>query len=133
MRIGIVEDHSEILNYLTFVLESAQHVVFPHLSGASLMNQLFVEREEGSALPYDLVLLDLWLPGGLSGLEVLEYIRQTLPMEELPVVVISSASGNQLAQLSRRFPGIFVLRKPFRVGELLRRVEDTQKEFPHSL
>lgn len=133
MRIGIVEDHREILNYLTFILESAQHIVFPHLSGASLMDRLFVEREEGAELPYDLVLLDLWLPGGLSGLEVLEYIRQVLPAEDLPVLVISSASGNQLAQLSRRFPGIYVLRKPFRVKDLLQHIEAAQKKFPHSL
>lgn len=133
MRIGVVEDHSEILNYLTFVLEGARHSVYPHLSGASLMNRLFVERAEGAALPYDLVLLDLWLPGGLSGLEVLEYVRQVLSADELPVLIISSASRNQLARLAQRFPDVSILRKPFRVKDLLQSVEAAQKKFPRSL
>jgi DNA-binding response OmpR family regulator len=127
MRIGIVEDHIEILNYLTFVLEAANHTVYPHLSGGSLMDRLFVEQERNGPLPYDLLLLDLWLPSGPSGLEVLDYIQRVFPAEELPVVVISAASRHQLEKLAQRYPGIQVLRKPFRLSNLMESIEARQK------
>ena len=127
MRIGIVEDHIEILNYLTFVLEAAHHTVYPHLSGGSLINRLFIEQEKQGSLPYDFLLLDLWLPGGPSGLEVLDYVRRTFSAEELPVLVISAASRNQLEGLVQRYPGTQVLRKPFRLSDLLLSIEGGQK------
>lgn len=40
-----------------------------------------------------LVLLDIMMPG-MSGYEVLEKIRQTKSMEELPVVMLSALSAN---------------------------------------
>src|SRR5215472_5097502 len=123
MRIGIVEDHIEILNYMTFVLEAAHHTVYPHLSGGSLIDRLFVEQEKHGPLPYDFLLLDLWLPGGPSGLEVLDYVRRTFSAEELPVLVISAASRNQLEGLVQRYPGTQVLRKPFRLNDLLLCIE----------
>lgn len=130
MRIGIVEDHTEILNYLIFVLENVHHTVYPHQSGGSLIDRLFVDRQEGAAAPYDLLVLDLWLPGGPSGLEVLDYVRRIFSAKELPVLVISSASGPQLAQLTQRYQDIQVLRKPFRLRTLFQRIEAIQKGAP---
>lgn len=130
MRIGVVEDHVEILNYLTFVLETAHHTVYPHMSAGSLIDCLFVDHSENAPLPYDLLLLDLWLPGGPSGMEVLDYVRRTFPAEKLPILVISSASGKQLTQLTRRYPGIQVLRKPFRLRTLLQSIDASQRDFP---
>jgi DNA-binding response OmpR family regulator len=127
MRIGVVEDHVEILNYLTFVLEAAHHTVYPHMSGGSLIDRLFVEHEKSAPPLYDLLLLDLWLPGGPSGMEVLDYVRRVFPAEMLPVVIISSASGNQLAQLSQRYPGVQVVQKPFRLKILLQSIDASRK------
>ncbi len=126
MRIGIAEDHTHILNYLTYVLEAAHHTVYPHISGASLIERLFVDQPEHASIPYDLLLLDLWLPGGPSGTEILEYVRQAFPAHVLPIVIISSASGNQLNRLSQKYAYVQVLRKPFSLKNLLHSIDASQ-------
>lgn len=43
--------------------------------------------------PYDLVLLDVMMPG-MSGLEVLEVLRQTFPRADLPIIMATAKTGS---------------------------------------
>jgi len=69
------------------------------------------------------VIIDLLLPGMLSGAAVIDYLHRTISPETLPIIVISAASENQLEEVRSRFPRVHVLRKPFTIKELLYLIE----------
>ena len=123
MKIGVLEDNINLHEYLTTVLEMAGHTVSAHMDGMSLLDTLFSEESKHTSLPYDLLVIDLSLPGTLSGLSVISYIRQTITPETLPIIVLSAASPNQLEDIQRRFPNIQVLQKPCEIKTLLRLIE----------
>ena len=123
MKIGLLEDNINIHEYLTTVLEMAGHTVSAHMEGMSLLDTLFSEESKHTPLPYDLLVIDLSLPGTLSGLSVISYIRQTITPETLPIIVLSAASPNQLEEIQTRFPNIQVLQKPCEIKTLLRLIE----------
>ena len=123
MKIGLLEDNINIHEYLTTVLEMAGHTVSAHMDGMSLLDTLFSEESKHTPLPYDLLIIDLSLPGTLSGLSVISYIRQTITPENLPIIVLSAASPNQLEEIQTRFPNVQVLQKPCEIKTLLRLIE----------
>ncbi len=117
MKIGLLEDNANIHEYLTTALEMVGHTVFTHIDGMSLLDIL------QTPLPYDLLIIDLSLPGTLSGLSVINYIRQTIAPETLPIIVLSAASQSQLEQIRTRFPNVQVLQKPCGIKTLLQLIE----------
>ena len=123
MKIGLLEDNINIHEYLTTVLEMAGHTVSAHMEGMSLLDTLFSEESKHTPLPYDLLVIDLSLPGTLSGLSVISYIRQTITPENLPIIVLSAASPSQLEEIQTRFPNVQVLQKPCEIKTLLRLIE----------
>jgi DNA-binding response OmpR family regulator len=123
MKIGLLEDNINIHEYLTTVLEMAGHTVSAHMDGMSLLDTLFSEESKHTPLPYDLLVIDLSLPGILSGLSVISYIRQTITPETLPIIVLSAASPSQLEEIQTRFPNVQVLQKPCEIKTLLRLIE----------
>ena len=82
MRILVVEDEPRILGFLTQGLEAEGFSVDSAREGVGALRR--ARRE-----PYDLVLLDLLLPG-LDGLSVLHELGRLRP--ELPVVIVSARS-----------------------------------------
>ena len=67
--------------------------------------------------PPDVVLLDMMLPGGVSGFDVVRRMREHERWRDIPVIPMTAAIDldDQIAALQPRF----VLRKPFRVEDLL--------------
>jgi DNA-binding response OmpR family regulator len=123
MKIGLLEDNANIHEYLTTALEMVGHTVFTHIDGMSLLDILYAEQSIQTPLPYDLLIIDLSLPGTLSGLSVINYIRQTIAPETLPIIVLSAASQSQLEQIRTRFPNVQVLQKPSGIKTLLQLIE----------
>ncbi|GCE23652.1 hypothetical protein KDK_74520 [Dictyobacter kobayashii] len=66
------------------------------------------------AAPYDLVVLDLLLPGTMTGADVFFAIRKEFESWQLPVIIITAVSGPTLEQFRRILPDdVPLLRKPF--------------------
>lgn len=123
MRIGLLEDNPSIVDWLSTALGMAGHSVSPYYDGPSLLAHLFATESISPTLPFDLLLVDLYLPGGISGLDVINRLRKAIPSEQFPIIVVSGASLSELNRLHASHPDIPVLQEPFRVGTLLEQIE----------
>ena len=79
----VVDDEKNIRRTLDLVLSGEGYRVLDAASGEQA-----VELLSRSSEPIDLCIVDIKL-GGMSGLELLEWMRKEEPLRELPVIVIS--------------------------------------------
>ncbi len=122
MHIGILDDNPAMLDVLTTMLELEGHTVSTHTSGLSLVEALFPNGDVDIPFPYDLLILDLLLPGDMSGADFYLLIRKTIPAEQLPIIFITAIGENRIQRLKSEFPTVPVLRKPFHRRELLQTI-----------
>lgn len=132
MNIGILEDNPAILELMQIALEIDGYNVSIHTHGQSLLETLFPEHDPKPwlplSLPYDLLIVDLNLPGELSGLDVITRVRRLLAPDRLPIIVMSAGSLSELDQFHTRFPMLPVIRKPFIIRTLLQMVSQIQSK-----
>lgn len=112
MRILIVEDEEKVAAFIERGLAQQSYSVDLAASGEDALEQIAVNR-------YDLVVLDLMLPG-ISGLEVVRELRRR--KTQVPVLALTARS-----ELEDRIAGLDAgcddyLPKPFAFQELLARV-----------
>jgi two-component system, OmpR family, copper resistance phosphate regulon response regulator CusR len=112
IRILVIEDEPRIMSFLSRAFEAEGFDV----DGADNGSDGFERAVRG---PYDLVILDLLLPG-LDGLRVLRELHRRRP--ELPVVIVSARSDLPTKLRGFEFGANDYLAKPFAVDELLARV-----------
>lgn len=127
MKIGLLEDNPATVTLLTTALEMAGHTISSYSDGASLLDDLFAGHRIHTTLPYDLLLVDLYLPGGLSGVAVIASIRAAIPPEQLPLMVISAASKRDLEAFQASHPDIPTLQKPLKLKHLVEAIERSNK------
>ncbi len=114
-RVLIVDDQAEIRRVCRMALESEGHTCDEAGTGPDAVNQ-------AGLVPYDLVLLDVDLPG-FSGVEVLRHLRRRPLTPHLKVVMFSgNASGDELSRLMLAGADDF-LTKPFSMVQLRARVQ----------
>jgi len=124
VNIGTLDDNDAVLNLLETTLGKDGHRLFPHTTGESLLNAIF----EPSTTPesdtrYDLIILDLLLPGDLSGVDVFLAIRKAFDAQELPIIIITAVDDHTLEQFRRILPDdVPIVRKPFHPRQLRRLV-----------
>ncbi len=114
MRILVVEDDKDVAGFVVRGLKEAGHVVEHADNGR---DGLFLAVSE----PFDAIVLDRMLPGGIDGLKILETLRGQ--KNATPVLILSA-----LADVNERVKGLKAggddyLTKPFAFAELLARVE----------
>ncbi|MGB2874746.1 MAG: response regulator transcription factor [Gaiellaceae bacterium] len=112
MRILVIEDEPRIRAFLTRGLAAEGFTVEGSDDGESGL-------ERGLHESYDLVILDLLLPG-LDGLRVLKELQRNRP--ELPVLVLSARSDLPTKLRGFELGARDYLAKPFSLDELLARV-----------
>ncbi len=109
-RILIVDDEPAIRQTLGAVLEDEGYVVHTLGKGEQCLDEL---RRHA----YDLVLLDIWLPG-VDGLGVLEQIQE-LPIADRPPVVMISGHGNiETAVRATKLGAFDFLEKPLTIEKV---------------
>ena len=111
-NILVVEDDPDINRLLCKILENGGHCCRPAFSGSEAL--LWAEKYE-----YDLVLLDLMLPG-LTGEEFLAEIRKKKTM---PILVLSAKVGVADRVNVLKLGADDFIPKPFDNAEVLARVE----------
>jgi DNA-binding response OmpR family regulator len=108
MKLLVVDDDEDVLDALLGVLEEAGFAVLAAMSGEDAM-------AKASAETPDVLVTDLDLGAGMSGLQLAEAARRRWP--DLPVVYISGR-GWQMQEHGLDEREVF-LAKPFHQSELL--------------
>src|SRR5256714_2990111 len=112
MRILVIEDEPRILGFLARGLEAEGFTVHASRNGREGLKR--ARRDH-----YDLVLLDLLLPG-LDGLSVLHALNRLRP--EVPVMIVSARSDLQTKLRGFGLGAADYLSKPFSFDELIARI-----------
>ena len=111
-HILIIDDDTNINNLLREALEKGSYTCSQAYSGTEALLRLDME-------PFDLVLLDLMLPG-MSGERVLEEIRRK---RDIPVIVLTAKDRlDDKVDLLKSGADDYVT-KPFEIREVLARIE----------
>ena len=109
----VVEDNDDVRELAESVLSMSGYGVLSAASGEQALQVL----EKGARV--DLLFTDVIMPGGMTGLELVEKIHETNP--GLPVLVTTGYMDELPG--SGRAQGLNVLAKPYRHEDLLGRVE----------
>ncbi len=111
MKILIVEDEASIARFVALELEHEGYETVCIADGREAL-------EEAKAHDYDLIILDVMLPG-LNGIEVLRRLRQ---VKQTPVIILTARD-----QIMDKVAGLDLgandyMTKPFAIEELLARI-----------
>ena len=116
MKILIVEDEEALADGLKFNFEQEGYEVVVAGEG-----QTALEQFETTEPPFDLVILDLMLPG-MSGYEICQTIRET--NSQLPILILSARTLPQDKAQAFDLGTDQYMTKPFALPELLSRVRN---------
>ena len=115
--ICIVDDHLNIREMLRYALTLQGVEVVEAVDGADALEKIV-------ALDIDLFLID-WLMPNVDGLEMLRRLRAMEAFTETPVVMISGRDDIEARKRARELGVLYWLKKPFRISELQRVVENS--------
>ncbi len=113
-RVLVVEDDASIRELLRLHLDLAGFTIDEAGEGRSAL-----ERARGT--PFDLVLLDVMLPG-LDGVSVCRAIRNGGPNVDTPILMLTAREGESDKVLGLESGADDYLTKPFGVRELMARI-----------
>ncbi|MDB5767805.1 MAG: DNA-binding response regulator [Collimonas fungivorans] len=114
MKLLIVEDNERVALFLKKGLSESGHTADHADNGRDGM---FLAASE----PYDAIIMDRMLPGGIDGLAIVETLRKT--GNKIPILILSALSGVDDRIKGLKSGGDDYLVKPFAFGELLARLD----------
>jgi DNA-binding response OmpR family regulator len=86
MRIILSEDNDILRKSLSFFLESKGFTVDQFSDGREALDAIEINN-------YDLILTDINMPG-ISGMEITQYVRETLK-SDIPIIIFTSSGVEQ--------------------------------------
>jgi signal transduction histidine kinase/ActR/RegA family two-component response regulator len=114
-RILVMDDQEYICKILSGILKKMGYTVTTANDGIEAI-KLFTEGET-NGVPFDMVILDLTVPGGMGGRETIAEIRKL--NKKVPVFAASGYRENQEISNPVRFGFTDSLQKPFKVRDLI--------------
>ncbi|WP_306397945.1 response regulator transcription factor [Telluria beijingensis] len=114
MKLLLVEDNERVARFVRKGLTEAGHTVDHADNGRDGMYHAVSE-------PYDAIVMDRMLPGGIDGLGIVEALRQQ--GNRVPILILSALDGVDDRIRGLRAGGDDYLTKPFAFGELLARLD----------
>lgn len=112
----IVEDDDNICGLVCYALESANFRAHGFETGEKFWDAMEKERP-------DIVLLDIMLPGGESGLDILAKLKKKASTRDLPVIMLTAKNAEMDRVRGLDSGADDYISKPFSVVELLSRVK----------
>ena len=114
-KILVADDDQSLLRTLTWILKEHGYNVVAVPGGEGLLTKLEEERPQ-------LLLLDIMMPK-VDGLQLLERLKNDERYRDLPVLMVSSMPPEEATVKALGLGAADFIAKPFRVRELLARVE----------
>ena len=124
VHVGLLEDNPSIQDYIRWTLEMQGYSVSTYDDGSQFLESL--TSPQHTLLSYDVVIVDLGLPGNLRGETVIEYLINMPRCQTVGIMVYSGADATTLSQVSSRFPTVIVVQKPVARESLLRLVQEAK-------
>jgi CheY-like chemotaxis protein len=115
-KILVADDQVEIRKLIAYRLEKSGYQVVLAEDGLEAIQRVKTE-------PFDLAILDISMPK-MTGLEVLEYIRNYATLTDLPVIMLTASALADHESQAREHSANAYLAKPVSSQELNRVVAD---------
>ncbi len=119
-KIFVVDDDEALLQTLGWILKDKGYEVVSLPTGDDLLERIESESP-------DLMLLDIMMPK-IDGLELLERLKADDRWRDLPILMLSSMPPEEATVNSLNLGATDYIAKPFRVRELLARIDARLKE-----
>jgi DNA-binding response OmpR family regulator len=113
-KLLFVEDDLNLSSIVKENLEDLGYKVYHVLTGEEALDSLKEER-------YDLILMDIELPGELDGFETAEAIRRVYPI--LPIIFATGRKSGEDLERGFRIKNMDYIRKPYGIKEITYRIE----------
>lgn len=110
-KILVVDDNVDSVAIMRGMLESRGYEVAAAMSGAEALQFLQTET-------VDLVLLDIMMPV-MSGIEVLQRIKQDPTLNALPVILVTAKTQDDDLLSGYQFGADYYITKPFNAKQLM--------------
>lgn len=122
-KIMAIDDEETCLEIINFSLSSKGYEVYSFMDGVEAID--FLKRGETEI---DLILLDMMMPK-MSGLEVLNKIRQVETVKKVPIIFQTGTSEYE-SMTQRQEQGCieYIIRKPYKRDELLKLISEVLEE-----
>jgi two-component system chemotaxis response regulator CheY len=122
MRLLIVEDSALVRRMYGLVFSRREHEMVEAEDGQTALTAL-----SSSAQPFDMILLDLRMPG-MDGVEFIRSVRWEPKHQTVPIIVTTSErDSSELLQQAKALGVAGVIKKPWKPQELLSLVQSVQR------
>lgn len=122
-KILIIEDNTVTRRLIELTLEIDWYVVFQASNGT---DGILLANE----IKPDLILLDIDMPGSISGLSVCDVIKSTPTLSHIPIIMVSGNTEEVYEVMARNLGASAFIHKPFTPYGLL---ETIQEYLPYDL
>ncbi len=122
-KILIVEDDARSADFVRSHLQVSGHECMTVPDGT----QAIEAAKQG---PVDLVLLDVMMPGGVSGFEVCRRMRADAELYNMPILIVSAMSSEEEVMHGLAQGADDYITKPFSIQNLIQRVEALLRTSP---
>ena len=113
-KILIMDNEDYILDILTNMLDILGHTVVTATEGDEALEIIKLSLKNGEI--FAACILDLSIPGGKGGLDIVNEIRKI--SEKTEIIALSGYSDNPIIALPKKYGFSDSLKKPFKLDEL---------------
>lgn len=113
-KILLMDDEENILNAVGELLRHYGYQVALATNGEAVIEAYLEARDSG--IPFDAVIMDLTVPGGMGGQEALTRLRRIDP--NIKAIVSSGYANDPIMAEYERFDFVGVVVKPYKIDEL---------------
>lgn len=122
-KILVMDDEEDVIEVVTKMLVKSGYEVETSKDGTEAIELYNKAREIGK--PFDAVILDLIVPGGMGGEKTIKKLFEIDP--DVKALVSSGYSDDKVTSEFKKFGFISFLSKPYKINEIDRIIQKTLK------